>query len=164
MMFDHRWFWLMVGVMTFTIVNLPFKGEGFVSAKEAVNLLNAAQLHDQALATNGSASTGVIVLGVSAVDTAMLVLVAGNIREGSLAHFDDGDGIVIGRQLANKLGIRVGEKITLITPKGEKTQNGVVPRLNDYRVNAIFETGRSDYDTNLVLMPISRARIFFREQ
>lgn len=66
--------------------------------------------------------------------------------------------VAIGAQLAANLGIRVGDTLTIINPKGRSTPFGTVPREIAYRVAAIFEIGVFDFDERFVIMPIEDAQ------
>ena len=67
--------------------------------------------------------------------------------------------MAIGSRLAQNLGVRVGQSITIINPAGRTTPFGTVPREISYEVAAIFEVGVYDYDKAFVIMPIERAQL-----
>lgn len=78
---------------------------------------------------------------------------------GSLAALTSGSGnVAIGSRLAENLGARVGDTITIINPQGRATPFGTVPREIGYKVAAIFEIGVYDYDQAYVVMPIPDAQ------
>ena len=78
---------------------------------------------------------------------------------GSMAQLVPGSGnVAIGSQLAQNLGARVGDTITIINPQGRSTPFGTVPRQIGYRIAAIFEIGIYDYDQGFVVMPIHDAQ------
>jgi lipoprotein-releasing system permease protein len=89
-------------------------------------------------------------------------LVAGNIRAGSLAEFGGDDTAAIGTRLAFRLGLGVGDRITLVSPQGRATVIGTIPRLRAYRVAAIFEVGMQEYDASYVFLPLEAAQIYFQ--
>ncbi|WP_314373754.1 FtsX-like permease family protein, partial [Sphingomonas paucimobilis] len=66
--------------------------------------------------------------------------------------------IAIGSRLAEALGAQVGSEISLISPQGQTTPFGTVPRIVSYTVGAIFEIGVYDYDKAYVIMPIEDAQ------
>ena len=66
--------------------------------------------------------------------------------------------VAIGSRLAENLGARVGDAITIINPSGRSTPFGTVPREIAYRIGAIFEVGVYDYDNTYVVMPIPDAQ------
>ncbi|HKR92413.1 lipoprotein-releasing ABC transporter permease subunit [Novosphingobium sp.] len=68
------------------------------------------------------------------------------------------NNVAIGSQLAQNLGARVGDTITVINPQGRSTPFGTVPRQIAYRIAAIFEIGVYDYDSAFVVMPIPDAQ------
>ena len=67
--------------------------------------------------------------------------------------------VAIGSRLAQNLGARVGQRITIINPAGRTTPFGTVPREISYEIAAIFEVGVYDYDKAFVIMPIEDAQI-----
>jgi lipoprotein-releasing system permease protein len=114
-----------------------------------------------ALASSPFNASGVFVRGIRADDLNNLTLIAGNIKEGMLEGFDQGQGIAIGRRLADQLSLRAGDIVTLVAQKGAVTPMGVTPRVKPYRVAAVFEIGMSEYDTSFVFMPLPEAQAFF---
>ncbi|MCW1384183.1 lipoprotein-releasing ABC transporter permease subunit [Novosphingobium sp. KCTC 2891] len=78
---------------------------------------------------------------------------------GSFADLQPESGsVAIGSRLAENLGARVGDTITIINPQGRSTPFGTVPREIGYKVAAIFEIGVYDYDNAYVVMPIADAQ------
>ncbi len=98
------------------------------------------------------------------------ILVRGNLAEdikrledkkkaGNLAELQPGAGnVAVGARLAENLGARVGDTITIINPQGRATPFGTVPRQIGYHVSAIFEVGIYDYDEAFVVMPMADAQ------
>ncbi|NLR72373.1 lipoprotein-releasing ABC transporter permease subunit [Novosphingobium sp. ERN07] len=79
--------------------------------------------------------------------------------DGVIASLRPGSGnIALGSRLAQNLGARVGDTITIINPQGRATPFGTVPREIGYVVAAIFEVGVYDYDNAYVVMPIADAQ------
>ena len=66
--------------------------------------------------------------------------------------------VAIGVRLAENIGARVGDTITIINPQGRSTPFGTVPRQIGYEVAAIFEIGVYDYDGAFVVMPMKDAQ------
>ncbi len=73
-----------------------------------------------------------------------------------------GFGVLIGRELSRQLLIERGDRLTLIAPQGTMTPAGVVPRLRQFTVVGIFDSGHYEYDSSLVLMNIDDAARLFR--
>lgn len=71
-------------------------------------------------------------------------------------------GIVIGMELARALGALKGDKIVLISPQGQVTPAGILPRLKQFTVTGIFEAGHFEYDSGLVLIHMTDAQKLYR--
>src|SRR6476620_7473844 len=124
-------------------------------------ILAAPVVEGQALASSPFNASGVLVRGVRAADLAKLPSVANNIRQGTLEGFDAGQGVAIGRRLADQLSLRVGDSVTLVAPRGAVTPMGTTPRIKSYRIAAVFEVGMSEYDSAFVFMPLPEAQAYF---
>jgi len=123
--------------------------------------LAAPVVEGQALASSPFNANGVLVRGIRGADFARLGTIATNIRQGTLAGFDEGQGVAIGRRLAEQLSIQAGDSLTLVSPRGAVTPMGTTPRIKPYKVAAIFEIGMSEYDTAFVFMPMAEAQAYF---
>ena len=121
-------------------------------------------IEGQVMATADRGASGVMVRGVRPEDLAKESAIAKGIREGSLRDFQGDDAAVIGHRLARKLGLRVGDQITLISPQTNTTPFGSVPRLVRYRVAAVFDVGMFEYDSAFVYLPFEAAQVYFRLQ
>jgi lipoprotein-releasing system permease protein len=89
--------------------------------------------------------------------------VARNMKAGSLSDLIPGEyGIVLGAELANYLGILVGDKITIISPQINSTPAGIVPRMRRFTVMGIFQVGMYEYDRNMAMIHIEDAAKLFR--
>ncbi|WP_229729357.1 lipoprotein-releasing ABC transporter permease subunit [Agaricicola taiwanensis] len=138
---------------------------GLASRVEEVDGVRSAipLVEGQALASSPYQSTGVLVRGISSGDLQRLNIVSGNIREGTLENYDDGGGVVIGRRLAQNLGLRTGDTLTLVSPRGAVTPMGTTPRIKGYPVKAVFEVGMSEYDSSMVFLPFAEAQAYFNQ-
>jgi lipoprotein-releasing system permease protein len=117
----------------------------------------------QVLATSQRGLTsGALVRGVGAADLGGQTVVAEAITMGGLDSFAAGDGVLIGQRLAERLGIPIGGRITLLSPKGTSTAFGTVPRSAAYTVVGTFHVGMYEYDSNFIYMPLDMAQIYFR--
>jgi lipoprotein-releasing system permease protein len=117
----------------------------------------------QVLASGPSGAFGTLVRGVNEADLPKLPLVHGTVQTGTLDGFDGAGGVAIGARLASSLGVTVGDRVTLVSPKGNVTALGTTPRVKAYPVVAIFEIGMSEYDATFVFLPISEAQLFFNQ-
>ncbi len=123
--------------------------------------LAAPVVEGQALASSPFNANGVLVRGIRGADLAKLGSIANNIKQGTLEGFDQGQGIAIGRRLADQLSLQAGDNLTLVSPRGAVTPMGTTPRIKPYRVAAIFEIGMSEYDAAFVFMPLPEAQAYF---
>jgi lipoprotein-releasing system permease protein len=123
--------------------------------------LAAPLVEGQALASSPFSAAGVLVRGLRAKDLAKLPSIANNIKRGTLEGFDQGQGVAIGRRLADQLSIGIGDNITLVAPRGAVTPMGTTPRIKVYKVAAVFEIGMSEYDAAFVFMPLPEAQLYF---
>ena len=86
-----------------------------------------------------------------------------HLTTGSLADLDRTPfGVVIGRELAQSLGVQRGDRLTLITPQPSVTPAGLVPRLKRFVITGVFEFGLQEYDAGLVLINLTDAQRLFR--
>ncbi len=118
----------------------------------------------QALVSSGVGGNGALVRGMSEKDLMKISEISSNIREGSLEGFDKGEGVAIGTRMARTLGLRAGDRITIISPEGDVTPFGTTPRVKAYPVSAIFEIGMSEYDATFVFMPLEEAQLYFNAE
>ena len=120
-------------------------------------VVRASPLIEQPLlATFNGRVEGILARGNTAEDIAR---VKPQLKAGDLALLRPGANVVaIGARLAENLGARVGDTITIINPQGRPTPFGTVPRQVGYTVGAVFEIGVYDYDNTFVVMPIADAQ------
>jgi lipoprotein-releasing system permease protein len=123
--------------------------------------LAAPVVDGQALASSPYNAAGVFVRGIRADDLNNLTSIAKNIKQGTLDGFDEGQGVAIGRRLADQLSLHAGDSITLVAPRGAVTPMGTTPRIKPYKVVAVFEIGMSEYDSTFVFMPLAEAQAYF---
>jgi lipoprotein-releasing system permease protein len=116
----------------------------------------------QVLLSSGPYSGGGVVRGVTQAGLRDFHEVSDNIRAGSLDAFKGDDAIAIGLTLAQRTGLGVGSRLTLISPNGAATAFGTVPRVRAYRVVAIFQAGVNDYDASYVFLPLAAAQVYFQ--
>ena len=112
-------------------------------------------------AARGNATFGQV-RGVRDDHLAARPLLTENIVAGRLEDFSAGGGVMIGGRMARKLGVGVGDSITLLSPEGRTTLMGTVPRSRAYPVVAMFDIGMYEYDTTFVLMPLDLAQVYFK--
>jgi lipoprotein-releasing system permease protein len=123
----------------------------------------APYVSGQAMLTVDESVRGVLVRGIDPALEPQVAEFAAKMDRGSLAELRPGEfGVAIGRELAGQLFLDVGSKLTLIAPQGTATPAGLVPRLRQLTVVAVFAAGHFEYDSSLLLMNIDDAAKLFR--
>jgi len=123
--------------------------------------LAAPIVEGQALASSPFNASGVLIRGMRAADLTKLTSIATNLKQGTLEGFDQGQGVLIGRRLADQLTLRAGDNVTLVAPRGAVTPMGTTPRIKSYKIAGVFEIGMSEYDSAFVFMPLPEAQAYF---
>ncbi|MDV4157921.1 lipoprotein-releasing ABC transporter permease subunit [Rhizobium brockwellii] len=109
-------------------------------------------------------STGALVRGARAEDLTKLKTISDNIKSGDMVGYASGQGVLIGTRMADQLGLRVGDLITLTSPDGDITPMGVSPRIKSYKISGLFEIGMSEYDSSIIFMPLEEAQLYFNAE
>lgn len=117
----------------------------------------------QVMISSAETSAGVMVRGMRSEDFAKRPLLGGKYKGIELTEFTDGQ-VILGYRLARKLAVRPGDDVTMISPKGNRTAFGMLPRMKAYTVLGTFDSGMSEYDGNFVFMPLEEAQKFFGTQ
>jgi lipoprotein-releasing system permease protein len=118
-------------------------------------------IEGQVMATAKKGASGAVVRAFRKNDLIARSIIADNIKDGSLNNFDK-NSIIIGTRLARKLGVGVGQDVTLISPKGNITAFGTIPRMRKYKLAAVFEIGMYEYDSGFVFMTLPAAQVYFK--
>ena len=117
----------------------------------------------QALVARGDEMRGAVIRGIVPAEEATVTDLAARLRDTTLAQLRPGEfGIVLGSELARSLGVRKGDKVTIIAPGGQVTPAGVVPRLKQFSVVGRFDAGHYEYDSGLALIHLDDAARLFR--
>jgi lipoprotein-releasing system permease protein len=117
----------------------------------------------QALVARGDDMRGAVIRGIVPADEATVTDLAARLRDTTLARLVPGEfGIVLGGELARSLGVREGDKVTIVAPGGQVTPAGVVPRLKQFSVVGRFDAGHYEYDSGLALIHLDDAARLFR--
>jgi lipoprotein-releasing system permease protein len=118
-------------------------------------------IEGQVLISTPYTSSGALVRGLREKDLKSLKAISNNIRFGTLDGFDDQPGLALGSRMANDLNVKVGDEVSILTPRGPATALGTAPRVKRYPVVAIFEIGMSEYDASILFMPLKEAQRYF---
>jgi len=116
----------------------------------------------QALLGHGDALRGAQVRGIDPAEEAQVTPLAE--RERALfATLQPGTWqVILGSELARAIGVRVGDKVTVMAPSGQVTPAGVLPRLRQFTVAGTFHAGHHEVDAGLALVHIDDAARLFR--
>jgi lipoprotein-releasing system permease protein len=107
--------------------------------------------------------SGTMLSGILPENEAKVSEVASKMKQGKLTDLLPGEyGIVLGIELANYLGVVVGDKITVISPQVNSTPAGVVPRMRRFTIIGTFQVGMYEYDRNMALIHLDDAAKLFR--
>ncbi|MEO8757707.1 MAG: ABC transporter permease [Devosia sp.] len=116
----------------------------------------------QALASGQQESSGVSVRGISAASIDKLTLLKKGAVLGGWDQWDQSQGIAIGQRLAEKLGVTIGDPVTIVNPNGSNTPFGKTPQIRSYPVNVIFNLGMVEFDSFYIYMPMKASQSYFK--
>ena len=125
-------------------------------------LLAIPYVEGQALASGQQESTGVSVRGIEASSIDKLTLLKNGAVLGGWDQWDESMGVAIGQRLAEKLGLTIGDPITIVNPNGANTPFGKTPAIRSFPVNVIFDLGMVEFDSFYVYMPMQAAQTYFK--
>ncbi len=118
-------------------------------------------IEGQVLVSVNGAASGAMVRGVSREDFATKPILSDGIEAGELTDFAE-NHVAIGSEMARRMNVKLGDSITLLSPKGKATPFGTVPRSGSYIVSLIFDVGMYEYNNGFVFMPLESAQKFFQ--
>ena len=119
-------------------------------------------IEGQVMASANGQAKGAVVRGMHQSDIKARKILADNIERGSLEKFTGNNSVVLGYRMARKLNLTINDKIMLISPQGNVTAFGTIPRMKSYVVTGIFNVGMHEYDSSFIFMPLSAAQIYFK--
>jgi len=122
-------------------------------------------IYAQSMVTTRDRMQGVVVRGIDPATEASVTDLAKNMVAGTLKDLHQNErtlpGIIIGEDLARKLGVSVGDPLTMVNPLGEETPMGMVPKMKKFEVAGLFDAGMYDYNTGFVYIALPDAQKFF---
>ncbi len=136
------------------------------AARQDTRVVGAAPfVAAQALVARGEAMRGAIIRGIDPEREVEVTDLARQLRNDALKTLQPGEwNVVLGAELARLIGARIGDKVTLISPAGQVTPAGVVPRLKQFTLTGVFESGHYEYDSGLALIELDDAARLFRTE
>jgi lipoprotein-releasing system permease protein len=142
---------------------LPDVNRTMAEARRNPQVVGAAPfISAQALLARGEDMRGAIVRGIDPAHEGEVTDLAATLTPVLNKLVAGQFGIVLGAELARNLGVREGDPITLISPSGQVTPAGVVPRLKQMTVVGTFDSGHFEYDSGLALLHQDDAARIFR--
>jgi lipoprotein-releasing system permease protein len=119
------------------------------------------QIQAQVMVSRDSNAMGALVRGMKAEDLASRAAIFEELSDTALERFARGEGVLVGRRLAEQLRLGPGDQIVLVSPRGNQTAMGTLPRVKSYPIAGLFEVGMYEYDNSFVFMPLTDAQLFF---
>ncbi len=117
----------------------------------------------QGMLSYDQAVQGALIRGILPEEERKVADIGEHMKAGRLEDLrPDGFGIVLGAELARSLGVRPGDKVTVIAPQGNVTPAGILPRLKQFTVVGIFEVDMNVYDAGLALINMEDAAKLYR--
>ena len=123
-------------------------------------------IYNQVMLSTGKNVSGVVLRGIDVTSDRQVTRLSKTVVEGSIDKLDDNSpnalpGLILGKELAKHLDIFVGDKINVVSPIGNITPLGMMPKMKPFRVTGIFNTGMFEYDSTLAYVSLSQAQAFF---
>ena len=123
-------------------------------SEEIINFNNNSyiffpMIETQALIISGEDSKGIFVRSYRSADLMNKKIISENILSGKI-YSDKSNEILIGNIIANKLNLKIGNKVKIAIPKTDKTIFGNIPRFKTLVVSGIFSVGMYEYDSNFI--------------
>ena len=119
-----------------------------------------AHLEGQALAKNKNSISGVIIRGSNWSDLAAKKLLWKSLNQSTISNFKEKQNIIMGYRLGQKLNLKVGDFVSLISPNGMETALGVLPVNQNFKIGGFFDMGMYEYDNNFIFIPWKKAELF----
>jgi lipoprotein-releasing system permease protein len=123
----------------------------------------APYIEGEALVKVGSEISGTVIRGVLPGEEAKVSEIGQHMSAGALTDLVGGEyNIVLGHELAQQLGVTVGDKVDLMIPQLSVTPAGVLPRFRRFNVVGVFRIGMYEFDRGLVLVHLDDAAALYR--
>ena len=151
-----------IGVFSATSEPLTDYNRVALKLAELPNVIAATpQVQGQVMASSARTQTGAVVRGVSWSDLAARKPLWDSLSQQAIAAFRDDKHILIGETMAFRLGLKIGDKMTLFSASGRTTAFGSIPSKRTFTIGGLFKVGMHEYDNSFIFMPLSQAQSFF---
>lgn len=117
-------------------------------------------IYTEVMLSAGNGVKGVVLRGIDPESGPHVLSMLRQMRTGSAADLqkEGTPGLIIGEELAKRLGLVQGSRVNLLSPSGQKTASGYAPRIRPFEVVGIFKTGMFEYDSSLAFVSLGAAR------
>jgi lipoprotein-releasing system permease protein len=155
------------------IIVLKAGQEGLDHYEEAAKKVDAVKgvvsaapfILSQVMLSSASNVSGVVLKGIDPNLVGKVTDLASNLKAGSLQDLQKGRdnvaGIILGVELAKHLGVSMNDTLQVISPLGNMTPMGMMPKMRRFAVVGIFQSGMYEYDNSLAYISIPVAQKFF---
>ena len=134
-------------------------------AKNPTVLGHAPYILGQGLVTLGSSVNGALIRGILPEHEVEVSAIKNHLQGAGFGDLVAGKyNVILGEELAYRLNAGIGDKVTLISPQGQSTPAGLMPRLRRFTVIGTFSIGMNEYDSSLVLVHIGDAAKLFKSK
>lgn len=126
-------------------------------------------IYNQVMLSSGKNVSGVVLRGIDPASDSKVTRLSRSLVNGGMAGLDPGmadgsddlPGLLVGKELAKHLNLFVGDKVNIVSPMGNITPLGMMPKMKPFRVTGIFNTGMFEYDSTLAYVSLKQAQSFF---
>ncbi len=124
---------------------------------------SAPYVQGQGMIVHGKQVTGAMLTGIDPNLESNVSKISEHMKQGDLHVLQPGEyGVLLGGDLADYLGVEIGEKITVITPEATVTPAGIIPKFRRFTVVGEYQVGMPQYDRNTAAIHITDAKRLFR--
>ena len=125
-------------------------------------------IYNQVMLSTGKNVSGVVLRGIDVPTDKQVTRLSRSVVDGTIDNLepkagapDSLPGLLVGKELAKHLHLSVGDKINVISPMGNITPLGMMPKMKPFRITGIFNTGMFEYDSTLAYVSLHQAQAFF---
>ena len=123
----------------------------------------APYVSEQALLVKGELMRGSMIRGIDPLQERHVAEFATMLPEEMTSQLQAGRfGVILGDELANAMNIQVGDAVVILSPGGQFSPAGMLPRMKQLRMIGLFKSGHYEFDASLVLLNIEDAKALFR--
>lgn len=139
---------------------------GYEQLKEQVEKTTGVTLvmpmiEQQVMASSSGNSRGAMLRAMHPEDMAKRKMLRDGLKGGTFTDLQGKNTIILGYRLAEKMGLTPGDEITMISPEGEVTAFGSIPKMAAFKIVGTFDVGMHEYDANFMFTSLENAQNFF---